>query len=405
MLSQELKECIRYTLILTKKSLYKTIEFQLLFKFFYVSVLFFSLNLIINNIFDTTDIIITNLHLNKTLQSIPIISIFEFKTIFTLLASLFIVAYIYLIEKNGVVIITSNYYLNNFSSSFKALLLAIWKTPLFILRRILEMRLFISIFLILYIIWKLLALFITPHWIETGFAIALVIYGASIFFAILLRYTFNAHITCLDTTESLTKFNESLPSHFIHKRIIITIIFYIFFIIILLLWILIFYATIKLLIHLLTINPNFISTIIAFFLSFTIVSLIVFFSFFKTLKVSLMTTLYYKERLRQHKPIAIQTKTNQPLLSKNLFLAILTIFIISLIAGAILTTTLQPKIKYIINNTQTYNEQIIDIQSMQNINIDDITLQNIIKRTTTKRTGLVARIEQIILFIFSYIVQ
>jgi len=405
MIIQDLKGYIKETFVLAGKSFYKTIEFQLLFKVFYFSILLFSINLIINTVFDAIDVIVIKLHIGETLQSIPVISLFEFKTIFILLTSLLAIAYIYLIEKNGVVIITSNYYRNDFSSSFKALLLAMLRTPLFILRRLSEMRSFIFIFIVLYITWKLLELFTIPHWIETTSTITLVAYGTGIFFAILFRYTFNAHITCLEPRESPQAFTAALPPHFIHKRILITILFYIFFILALFFWIVIFYAIIQVLLYFTTTYTEFTSLILSFFIAFTIVSITIFFSLFKTIKVSLMTVLYYKERVRQGNQVDIHTDTKRPLLSKSFSLAFLTIFVITLFGGAILTTTLQPKIEHVIHNAHVYNEQFENLQSIQNINVDDITLKNAIHQTTSNKKTVIQKVEKIVLSIFAYMIQ
>ena len=95
----ETKGHLKKTVLLVDKTLYKTIELQLLFKIFYIGIILFLFNLLISTFFNATNILITKIHFDETLQDIPIISLFEFEVIFILLISLFLISFIYLVEK------------------------------------------------------------------------------------------------------------------------------------------------------------------------------------------------------------------------------------------------------------------------------------------------------------------
>ncbi|XLQ19680.1 MAG: hypothetical protein ACKUBY_03745 [Candidatus Moraniibacteriota bacterium] len=403
-LLKETQSHIKETLQLTSKSLYKTIEFQLLFKIFYISIFIFIINFLIGTFLDVIDLLITKMRLGEALKDIPIISLFDFNIIFVLLTSLFIIIYIYLLEKNGVIIITSNYYRNNFISFFKTLLLSIRKTPRFIFRRLYEMRIIILIYVLMYILWKILELFSLPELIMTTLSIFLVLYGAGIFFAVLFRYTFTAYTTCLEPDESYQEFNEKMPYKFLRKRTYATSIFYITFFIGALLWLFIFYGITQVLLHLVYSYPEAISIAFAFFIAFTIMSVLIMLSMFKTLKVSLMTILYYEERKRQNKHIEMKHAQKQPLLSKNIYMALITILVIALFGGVFITTTIKTKTDLIITNAQAYIEEVRENNTLHEIDIENINLQYILKESISNDTSTLETIERVIFTFLAYII-
>ncbi len=322
--------------------------------------------------------------------------------------SLLAFIYIYLIEKNGVIIITSRYYRNNFTSFFKALFLAIQKTPRFIIRRIYEMRIVILLFIALYIMWKALSLFVLPEWITSLFGWILVFYGAWIFFSILFRYTFTAYTTCLYPKESYVEFNAKLPEKFLRKRTHVNIIFYAIFILVAFLWLIIFALISQTLLYFLGVYPSMVSALLAFFISFTIVSILVVLSFMKTFKVSLMTSLYYEERKRQKRKIIQYSKEKQPLLSKNIYLALTVIFSIIIISGTFLTTTIKTKTDHVINNASEYIEQITENGDFSNINnieqIKNMGPRELITTMLSQETSTIGTIEKFVFALLAYLI-
>lgn len=402
----ETKGHLKKTMQLVSKTLYKTIEFQLLFKLFYVGIILFLTNFLIRTFFDTTDMLIAKIHFDETLQHIPIISLFEFEIIFALLISLFVITFIYLVEKNGVIIITSKYYCNDYIGFFKTLFLSIRKTPTFIFRRLYKIRLAIFIFIGLYIIWKVIVLFTLPQWLMMTLATILIIYGASMFFSILFHYTFTAYITCLEPTENPKNFNDQIPRKFLHKRFYAVVIFYIIFIFTTLLWLLLFYGITQSLFYFSAEYPTSISTILPFFIAFTIISILIVLSLLKTIKVSLMTVLYYEERNRQNKDIVIHTDTKQPRLSRNIYHALLAIFVIAFIGGAIITSSVKPKTNHVMNNAHDYIEQVKKEQTiLTTIQSKDIDIPKLAKKTLEKRSSTMDMIEKVIFTYLAYIID
>lgn len=404
----ETKDDFRKTLVLVRKTLYKTIEFQLLFKIFYISILLFLVNFLMSVFLDALNLFIAKIHIDETIESIPFVSLFDFKTMTILSLSLFVFIYVYLIEKNGVIIITSRYYRNNFTSFFKTFFLAIQKTPRFIMRRIYEMRIVILLFIALYIIWKVLFLFVLPEWITSLFGWILFFYGAWIFFSLLFRYTFTAYTTCLYPKESYTEFNAKLPEKFFRKRTRVNIIFYSIFILVAFLWLIIFSLISQTLLYFLGMYPSMVSTLLAFFISFTIVSILVVLSFMKTFKVSLMTSLYYEERTRQKRKIITYSKERQPLLSKNIYLALAAIFSIIIIAGAFLTTTIKTKTDHVIHNASEYIDQITENGELSNINdidqIKNMEPRELITTMLSQETSTISTIEKFVFALLAYLI-
>jgi len=402
----ETKEHLQETTQLVRKTLYKTIEFQILFKIFYLSILVFVINFLVSVFFDVLDFLNTTTRLDDTIH---LTALFDFQVITVLSISLFVFMYVYLIEKNGIIIITTEYYRNNFISFFKTFFLSVQKTPQFIFRRFYEMRIIIACFIGIYILWKLLALLILPKIIIDIFGWILIIYGAWIFFSILFRYTFTAYETCLHPKESYIKFNARIPKKFLRKRTHANIVFYTIFILSVFLLIILFSLVAKALLFFSNTYPQMISTLFAFFISFTIISILIVLSFMKTFKVAIMTVLYYKERTRQHKNINTLSTTKQPLLSKNLKAAFISIIAIVIIFGTVLTTTIKTKTDNIINNTSEYIKQIkseqpitpAEIKAMKNMEPVKF-IQAIINHESP--TSTLGTIEKFVLIFLAYLI-
>lgn len=404
---QETKENLKQTMALVHSTLYKTIEFQLLFKIFYISIFLFVINFLVGVFLDALNLFITTLQLNEALNSIPIVSLFDFQVITVLSISLFIFMYVYLIEKNGVIIMTSKYYKNNFIGFFKTLLLSVQKTPIFIWRRIKEMRFIVLLFIGLYMMWKILGMFTLPEWIMSTFSWVLIFYGAWLFFSVLFRYTFTAYTTCLYSSESYTKFNAKIPEKFMQKRTRVTIVFYTIFILVAFLWLILFSLISQTLLYFLEIYPDMISTLLAFFISFTIISILIVLSFMKTFKVGIMTILYFEERKRQQLPIEKKKKEKQPLLSKNIYLSLATLLVITTIFGALITTTIKTKTDNVISNANEYIEQVKETQEISNISTDqikDMQPKEFIETILPQDTSAIDTIETFIFTFLAYII-
>lgn len=404
----ETKDDFHKTTILVRKTLYKTIEFQLLFKIFYISILLFLVNFLMSVFLDALNLLIAKIQIDEAIDSIPFVSLFDFKVMTVLILSLLAFIYVYLIEKNGIIIITSKYYRNNFTSFFKTLFLSIQKTPRFIARRIYEMRIVILLFIALYIMWKALSSFALSEWIASLFGWILLFYGTWIFFSVLFRYTFTAYTTCLYPKESYTEFNAKLPEKFLRKRTRVNIVFYTMFILVAFLWLIIFSLISQTLLYFLEANSSMISALLAFFISFTIVSILVVLSFMKTFKVSLMTTLYYEERKQQKRKIIKYSKEKQPLLSKNIYLALSVILAIIIISGAFLTTTIKTKTDHVIHNASEYIEQITENGEISNINnieqIRDMKPRELITTMLSQETSAIGTIEKFVFALLAYLI-
>lgn len=405
-MSPNLNESLKYfknTLKLMGKSLYKTVEFQLLFKLLYIGIILFIVHLVIKTLVNIIETLTNKVHLNETIQNIPFLSLIEIKTILALCVSLFIIGYIYLVEKNGVLIITSKYYQNNFISFLKVLLISIQRTPLFIFRRIVEMKISIMSLIGCFIIWKITSSFSSPTWTTTSLIIILILIGAWIFFSIIFRNTFTAYITCLEPNEIPKKFNSKIPKKILKKRLWVSIIFYTIFSLSILIWLFLFLIIIKILIHFSTIYPDFISTAIAFFIAFTIISVLVALSLLKTFKSSLMTLLYYQEHREQKRKITIYPPNKQPFLSKKPRVAILVILISVLAGGIIISTSIKSKTDKIMHNAQIYIEENKEQSSQAEASEKKLDLQEIIKESISNKNSPLDAIEDIVFAYFTLI--
>lgn len=390
---------------LTKKSLFKTIEFQILFKVFYISILLFILQLLFKIFFDATDTFLTHIHLGEATREIPILSLFDLKLIATLIVSLFTIIYISLIEKNGVMIITAEYYKNNYISFFEVLYRSVRKTPQFIFARIKEMRTYIFVFIGSYIIWKICNSLSLSDWFINLFTVLLFLYGTVIILVLLFRYRFTAYIIFLEPTESSATFNKNISKEILKKITYLSIIFYAIFFVTTVLWILIFVITIRTILFFSFFYPSIASTFTTFFVAFTIVSVFIILSALKTFTMSMLTTLYYTERKNQQKKITIHKQKNQPLFSQNLILTVTLITSIALICGILLTSTLKTKINTIINDTQNYITQINSNQIPIYTTINENNIKKSITDAQSQNLSTFKKIEKIILSLFAYSIQ
>ncbi|MEN8252550.1 MAG: hypothetical protein ABFQ53_03155, partial [Patescibacteria group bacterium] len=368
-------------------------------------ILIFIFNVLISAILDIVEKIIFKLHLGETLESTPIISLFDIELILVLVLSVFVFVFVFLAEKNGLIIITSEYHKNHFISFFRALRLSIQKTPRLIYRKLREMRLAIFVFVVLYILWKILVVFSIPGFIMNALSIMLVIYGTLLVLAMLFHYTSIAYITCLEPTESYRNFLKNASYDFIHEKTNAFWVFYAIFFTGILLWLVLFYIVIQTLTYFSHLYPTIVSSTVAFFIAFTIISLLITLSILKTVKISLMSIIYFEERKRQGKSVSTETNQKQPLLSKNIYLALIAIFTIVFIGGAILTTTIKTKTDTITQNTTAYIEELRENNTLQNTTLEDINLQYVIREVTMNESSALEIIESIIITFFAYIIE
>ena len=400
-LSQEIKNDLKEALRLSGKSLYKTSEFQLLFKTIYLSILLFMINFAIAIFSEALETLIAQVNIGETFENIPITSLFnEVKIFIVLTISIFSVLYIYHVEKNGVAIITAEYYRNNFITFFKTLLLSLKKTPLFILRRLRELHIVIFILAGLYLLRKFLLFLEVSDALITGFTALLTIYSVILFLNILFRQSFTSQITCLQPHESYNAFNENVSKKFLHKKIFMLTIFYFVLAFAILLWLIFFYISIQAMLMLATDYTSLISFAIAFFIASTIVSILIILTLLKTFKSSIMTVLYYQQRKQQKKEVNILKKDSQPYLSKKVPAAVFVLFFIIFIGGTILTASIKTKTDGIITKTTDYieREHITKI-----IDVEDISLEEMIKSFLSQDKKTLDTVEQIVFTYLFYI--
>jgi len=388
------KKHLRSTKKLILKTLYKTIEFQALFKLIYIGILIFLINFVLGLFFDILGYVLEKLSLGQSLDDIKILSFFKFQSILVLSASLFIVGYLYLIEKNGVIIINSEYYRNNFISFFKALLLSIRKTPILIWRRINELKIEITVLVSLYVFWKIIDILELPNWIATWVPTILLLFGLKIFLSIIFYNNFSIYDYFLGKKERPNKTKKNV----LRERRQSLVFFYTSYATVIITWIVLFVIIIKTLVFFSYSRPNFISFAIAFFISFTIISILIALSFFKTFKISLVTTLYFEKRPNE---ITIFNKTKQPLLSKKFSYALAFIVTIAFIGVFLLTTSIKTKTDNVIQNAEEYAEEIKE----RGILIpEDLTIEKLINEAISQDGSTLETIENLVITYFVFLV-
>lgn len=403
-ISTQNKKYIQETFYLTGKTLYKTVTFQLIFKIFYVGIIVSIFNFTISSVLQMYDLFIDKIEIGKTIQQISVITFFDFKVLLALGSSLFIFLYIYLVEKNGIVIITSEYYRNNFITFHKALLLSIQKTFLFIYRRLIEMRVSIFVFILFFLLWRLLSLLTHNFLATTFFGALLLIYGGALYLTLLLRSTYTAYITCLQPQWSTQKFNANISFDLVKKRMYFSFILYLAFFVFLLLWALIFYIMAYGLFALVTLLPFLISAIISLFIAFTIFSILIVFSVFKTFKIGLMTIFYYIECSRQNKIISTPRNQSIPFLSENAYIAAVIIFFMMVLGSIILMIPINVKTQRIIDNAQEYQQELYAQQTIQT-KIEDLTTERSVEDPFVQRQSTIDTVEHIIFTYLLFIIH
>ncbi|PID52584.1 MAG: hypothetical protein CR972_01095 [Candidatus Moraniibacteriota bacterium] len=392
-------------LILFRKCLYKTSEFQILFKTIYLSILLFVVNFILSTVFTAINLLIIQVERGETFENIPLTSLFnEVQFIFVLFASLFAILFVYHVEKNGVTIITTEYYRNNFITFFKTFFLSLKKTPLFIARRLKELHIVIYTLIGLYFFRKFLLFVEADTLVIEGFALLTLIFSIIFFFNALFRHSFTSQITCLAPDESANAFNKNISHAFLFKKFILSFTFYAILICEILLIITIFYTTIKIFLTILTPDIPFVSLAISFFIALIIMSIFILLSLFKTYKSCLMTILYYQQRKKQNKTITILSKEKQPLLSKNITLALSVIICFVLISGTILTTSIKSRTDMIFETASNYAyTQKNSISDFDNIN--DISLEKTTQNFLSQDSRTLHTIEDIVFAYLNHITQ
>ncbi len=309
---KETYDDIRDAIRLTRKSVLRSIEFQLFFDIAYIFFLLFIAHIILRFSVDFFDKVLFYLRVGSTLEHIPYLSFIDFHALFVLTGLLLLLALFYLIETNAVIIITSSYYRNTPISSFRAFLRACIKTPYVLMVRIVELRVHFYYIIGFYFFWQTLLLIFpqTPYIYHWG-GIGLIIYFTLIILAILFHYTMSAYVICLENNESPYDFEDSVTIHAQKKRTRSTIAFYALFLLITIIWIILFSLITKGMIIFSHYHPSFIANILTLFIAGTVMSIFVFLSITKTLRVSILTIIYHDERYAQRKitPITMPTPT------------------------------------------------------------------------------------------------
>lgn len=350
---QETLDDIHDALQLTRKSLLRSIEFQLFFDIAYIYFLIFIGRILLRFSVDFFDKTLAYLRVGHAVEHIPFLSFIDLHAIFVLLGLFVLLALFYLIETNAVIIITSSYYRNKPISSIRAFLRACIKTPYLLLVRIVELRMHFYILGMLFLLWRaLLHLFPSTYnylqWGGTG----LIVYTALLICAILLYYSMSAYVVCLEEKESPYDFDDHITMHARKKRTRSTIMFYILYIMITLIWLIFFSLCTKLLIIFSHSHPHIISDILTLFISGTIMSIFVFLSITKTLRVSILTIIYHDERDAQKMitPIAIPVRIHRP----RRMITALVIFTVLMIGMSIISFSTYTKTTLLVSHTEEF---------------------------------------------------
>jgi hypothetical protein len=343
---------IRDSLHLTRKSLLRSVEFQLFFDIAYIFFLIFIANMFLRISVDFFDKILFHLRVGSAIERIPYLSFINFHAVFVLVGILFFFALFYLIETNAIIIITSSYYRNTPISSLRAFLRSCIKTPYVLMVRIIELRMHFYILIGLYFFWQII-LQIFPqtsflHWGNIGLMIYLIILVT----AILFHYTMSTYVICLEKNESPYDFDDQITIHANKKHARSTIAFYILFLLIAIIWVIFFSMIMKGMIFFSHQHPLFVSDILTLFIAGTIMSIFVFLSITKTLRISILTIIYYSERYAQHKttPIIVPMRSRG---QKKLLTMIIILTIVAL-GMCIITFSVYTKTALLVSHTEDF---------------------------------------------------
>ncbi len=387
----------------SKKSLYKTSEFQILFKTIYVSILLFVMHFITSVVLHAIEMLVIHAKHGEEITAIPLTTLINEAKIASVLAiSFFTTLYIYHVEKNGVMIITAEYYRNAYITFFHALFRAMQRTPLFIMRRLKELHVIIYLLIGTYVFRYFLSFTHADPVIISGFTAASSVLTVILFFSTLFRHSFTSHITCLAPDESPDIFNKNITKRFRHKKMILLILFYTTFTCAVALFCGIFYLCVHSFVIIMDLHTPHTSFIFAFFVACTIVSIVIFLSLFKTFKSSMMTILYYQQRKQQRKNITILPDNHPPLLSHNVTLALCVLITIIMIGGGLLTTSIKLRTDAIILHT-TENTQPDDILSHVTPPHDMLTHEELIHQLHSRNAESLHTVEKIVLTYLIYI--
>jgi hypothetical protein len=401
--SPNIKRIFRETFILWKRTFYKTLEFQFLFKTLYILIFFWITSFVISRVIGTITFASDQIARGISIENISLLSMInEVKLIISAIITFFIIFSIYHIEKNGVMIITTEYYRNNFISFFKTLFIAITRTPCFFLHRILELRIVIIIFIALY--------FLQRFFIENSSnadaptSLLIVIYGVFLYILIFLRHSFTSHIIYLAPQESPHEFNKKIPRSFLFQRLQLMSIFYITISISILTWLFILFLATYILIMsgLYIFGPT--SYIMTIFISWAVVSTAVIFSLFTSFRSCLMSVLYYDQRRAQEKKITFLPEKNRPLHSKKYHYGLLFIFIPIVIGSIFLATSIKSQADTIL----TSDHESINDASVKKIDLnffDNISVTQIKEDILSPEKNIVKKSEKYILLYLTYITQ
>lgn len=383
---------------LTKKCLYKGLEFQLLFKTIYLTGFLFILN------YATTILLRTVNYLSSTTESqIPftaeITRFFDLQLLTTTTTTAVVAIFLYLIEKHGLIYITAHYKHDHFVTFFRSLFIGTIRTPKILLIRIREIQPVIYLLFIAYVIWRICLYLDLFSGIHTGFFATLIaLLSILVYILITFKNTFTPYIVSINPKESVRKFNDKTPKTLTQKRLLVIIAHYVFFIITALAWIAGFYLATKALVYTSSYAPEYFSFIVAFFISFTIIAIVLVLSIIKTFKVSLITNLYYAERFRQGKDVLIQSSPKKKLSTTASFRkTVLIIIILLLISSSVLTFSIKQKTDTILYNAESY----ITSEEFAPIEFNKDSIYELINKTQEDHSSLRDTVSNIVFSFFA----
>lgn len=387
---------------LMKTTLFVTIIYQIIFKIFYVSVLFFIVKYIITIILSAIDHVISGQLIGTALSHLSIPQLFNIHFIVATIVSLGVIIVVYSIEKNGVIILTAEYNRNNPISLHTTLIRAVQSIPRFVLTRIIEMRAFVITFMSLYILWRVSDVLLQNDILTRNIGFAVVLYGILIYMLIFFQITFTAYVVNLNPDISPTDFKDTLPQSMHKTQLRASIIFYIIFTLSVIIAIVFVIFLLQFVIMTMADYPSLSGLVIAFFLSCIIIIIIIILSILKTFKACLMSVLYNHELERRN--ISTQQTPSRafPYISQHFFIAIFSLLTIAVIGGSILTATITEETYDILHNAQNYA-----LQNTYNTSIDPSTIDpyTIAQRVIIERRDLLTTTKEVVLEIFAIIIN
>lgn len=391
------------TFALMKKTFYKTIEYQLIFKVFYITILLYIINVSIELFLSLFDLISSGATTSNTAIARVLGSVFDIHLILAFTLSLFAIIVVYTIEKNGIIIITGNFYRGKPTSFFNTLLLAVRSAPRFIATRISELMIHILICVVLYIYWRMVSTILSYDLISVILASFLILYSSWLFLTILFSYTHTGFTVHLFPSEPAKDHLESLGLYMWPIRIISTLIFYI---ILLSFSIPIIIVLAFLLRFIISLAPEYnllFSISISFFTAFCIVSIIVVLSLLKNFKACILTILYFDIRRRQHLPLSLNSNEKMPRVSRDMRFAVGMVFLIIFAASILLSVIIHDKTIAFINDIDQYASQETPLSSTELFTVAKPDPHKIAEQTVLKRQTILQTIEKIVMRFFVFV--